>query len=93
MTRNDGIRDADAAPDCLISSSEKNLVIISFVKSLVPGALLTWLVAMFIGTAGSTGGYLYIHYLTVETYSWYWSWPLFIFGTGLAFVIYAVMDL
>ncbi|WP_202389811.1 hypothetical protein [Parapontixanthobacter aurantiacus] len=65
---------------------------ISFAKSLLPGTLLTWIVSMFIGSSGSRGGVLYVHYVSYDGYSAYWSWPLFIAGTGLAWVIYFVME-
>lgn len=68
------------------------IVMISFAKSLLPGALLTWIISIFIGSSGSRGGLLRVHYVYYDGYSAYWSWPLFIIGTGLAWVIYLSME-
>lgn len=65
---------------------------IAFIKALVPGSLLTWIVCLFIGSAGSSGGFLHIHYLTVGDYSLFWSWPLFSAGTLLAWFILSMLE-
>lgn len=64
----------------------------SFLKAIVLGAFLTVIVSLFIGSGGSTGGWLYVKHVVVSTYSFYWSWPLFVAGTGLPFGIFLLMD-
>jgi hypothetical protein len=64
---------------------------ISLLKALFPGALLTWIVSLFIGSGGSRGGFLYIHQTALAGYEFYWSWPLFIAGTGLAWALFLMM--
>lgn len=54
------------------------------VKALPFGTILAWVVALVIGSNGSSGGALFIHKLTIADYDILWSWPLFLFGTGLA---------
>lgn len=64
----------------------------SFVKALIPGLLLTLLVATIIGSNGSAGGFLNIHHTSLGGYGFYWSWPLFIASTGLAWGIFWMME-
>ncbi len=69
-------------------------------KALIPGILLTWIVAGVIGSNGSKGGVLTIHYLsltgngafTVPQNGIYWSWPLFVCATLLGFAIFKMME-
>jgi hypothetical protein len=63
----------------------------AFLKALPLGAFLTWILALFIGSGGSTGGSLAIHRLAIADYSVFWSWPLFAVATGLAFGILTLM--
>ena len=73
---------------------------ISFFKGLVPGALLTWIVAGIIGSNGSKGGFLFIHQihiagnssLSTSSHMFYWSWPLFIATSVLAFFIFKMLE-
>ncbi len=64
----------------------------SFLKSLLPGFLLTWVVANIIGPQGSKGGFLNIFLAHYQNHSMYWSWPLFAMGTLLAFGIFKSME-
>lgn len=64
----------------------------AFVKALIPGLILTLIVATIIGSNGSAGGFLDIHLTAIEGHKFYWSWPLFIAGTGLAWGIFAMME-
>lgn len=64
----------------------------AFIKALVPGALLTWIVAGVIGSRGSSGGMLAIEHVTMAGHSFYWSWSLFIAATGLAWGLFTIMD-
>jgi len=63
-----------------------------FLKALVPGGFLTWIVSLFIGSAGSSGGYLQIRLFDVYGYDTYWSWPLMFAATGLSWAILLMMD-
>lgn len=65
---------------------------IALFKALFPAALLTWLVAMFIGSGGSSGGFLYVHMLVIEGTRIFWSWPLFTAGTALGWFVFSTMD-
>ena len=65
---------------------------VALMKAFVPGTLLTWLVSLFIGSGGSTGGFLYIHHMTFGEHGVYWSWPLFTIGTLLAWFLLAISE-
>ena len=52
-------------------------------KAMGVGALVTGCIAVVIGTQGSAGGQLAIHALDIADYRVYWSWPMFLAGTGL----------
>lgn len=60
-------------------------------KAIALGALLTWLMSLFIGSAGSSGGQLYVRQLIIGGQAIYWSWPLFLASTGLAGGIFWLM--
>lgn len=59
-------------------------------KALVPGALLSWVVSSAIGGQGSHGAWLTIERLHFGQHAIYWSWPLFIAGTILAWALFAM---
>ena len=61
-----------------------------FFKALVPGTLLTLIVCGILGSNHVRGSYLNIFHQTVQGHSFYWSWPLFIAATGLAWALYAM---
>ncbi len=64
-------------------------------KALPFGIFLTVLVCLFIGSGGSTGGALNIFDFHVEFMDFnvklYWSWAMFLCGTGLAWFIMLMM--
>ena len=64
----------------------------ALLKAIVLGAFLAWIVSLFIGSGGSGGGMLYVRHVAVMDYHFYWSWPLFVVGTGLAFGIFLMTD-
>ena len=70
---------------------------IALMKALPLGILLTVIVALFIGSGGSTGGFLNIFHFTVDRPDWgiqfgmYWSWVLFLIGTGLTWALLLMM--
>lgn len=73
---------------------------VSLFKGLFPGILLTWVVATIMGSNGSKGGFLFIHLIEISgnsafsmsAHSFYWSWPLFIFGSMLSFFIFKMLE-
>lgn len=64
----------------------------ALLKAIVLGAFLTILVSLFIGSSGSSGGLLNVREFSIADYDLYWSWALFLVGTGLAFGIFLLMD-
>ena len=64
----------------------------AFLKAVVLGIFLAFIVSLFIGSGGSTGGMLGVRLVTIEGYHFYWSWALFLIGTGLSFGIFLMMD-
>lgn len=64
----------------------------AFLKAIVLGAFLTILVSLFIGSSGSTGGMLHVRQFSIADFDLYWSWALFLVGTGLAFGIFLMME-
>ncbi|AXK41363.1 MULTISPECIES: hypothetical protein [Erythrobacter] len=57
------------------------------VKAVPLGAILTLIVALTIGSQGSRGGQLAIFRVELHQFDFWWSWPLFIGGTALAWGI------
>ena len=57
------------------------------IKAAPLGAILTFVVALTIGSQGSRGGQLAIFRTEIYQYDLWWSWPLFVAGTGLAWGI------
>jgi hypothetical protein len=64
----------------------------AFLKALVVGAILSFVLSALIGYAGGTGGVANIHHFVIEGFGFRWSWVLFIAGTALAFVIFLLME-
>ncbi|AXB76435.1 hypothetical protein [Novosphingobium sp. P6W] len=64
----------------------------AFIKALIPGALLTWIVSGVLGSNGSRGGMLAIEHVSLQGYGFHWSWSLFLAATGLAWAIFAMLD-
>ena len=60
-------------------------------KSVVLGAVLAFIVSLFIGSGGSSGGVLSVRHYTIEGVSFYWSWMLFVAGTALSFGLMLMM--
>ena len=59
-------------------------------KSFALGAVLTGTVAVVVGSQGSSGGALAVHSMVVGDYKVFWSWPLFLAGSGLSWGIMAL---
>lgn len=72
------------------------------IKGMLLGAVLTWAFCLVVGSQGSAGGFLYIHPVEIEAsklhfehvhnFTYYWSWPLFFAGSGLAWAILLMLD-
>lgn len=58
-----------------------------FFKAVPLGGILTFVVALIVGSQGSRGGFLSIFRAEIYQYEFWWSWPLFFAGTGLAWGI------
>jgi hypothetical protein len=67
-------------------------MVMAGIKGSFFGVFLTWLVALFIGSAGSSGDFLQVHLVRFGDLSYYWSWPLFIIATGIAAALVWMMD-
>lgn len=65
---------------------------VALFKAVPLGAMLTLLVALFIGSGGSGGGVLEVFAFTIESMRLYWSWALFCLGTALAWSLMLMMD-
>ena len=65
---------------------------IAFLKAVALGIFLAAIVSLFIGSGGSSGGLLNVREVVYQGYHFYWSWALFVIGTGLSFGIFLMMD-
>jgi hypothetical protein len=57
------------------------------IKALIFGAILTATIALVIGSQGISAGPLAIHLVQAAEIRFYWSWPVFVSGSGLAWGI------
>jgi hypothetical protein len=64
----------------------------AFFKAVVLGIFLAVIVSLFIGSGGSSGGMLNVRLIDIEGFQFYWSWALFLIGTGLSFGIFMMME-
>jgi hypothetical protein len=64
----------------------------AFLKAVVIGAIFSFVLSALIGYAGGTGGVANIHHFVIEGFGFRWSWVLFLVGTGLAFVIFLMLE-
>lgn len=71
---------------------------IAMFKAIPLGIFLTLLVALFMGSGGTSGGMLHVFPFQVQDadlgldFRLYWSWALFLCGTGLSFFILLMME-
>ena len=63
-----------------------------FVKALIPGFILTFVVCLIMGSNGTSGAWLEIFRMTFEGYNIYWSWPLFALSTGISWGLFWMME-
>lgn len=64
----------------------------AFLKAVALGIFLALIVSLFIGSGGASGGMLNVHSVTFEGYQFYWSWAVFLIGTGLSFALFLLME-
>ena len=57
------------------------------IKAATLGAILTATIALVIGSQGTSAGPLAIHLVSVAEAKLYWSWPIFLSGSGLSWGI------
>ncbi|MEE4317321.1 hypothetical protein [Erythrobacter dokdonensis] len=55
-----------------------------FLKAITLGAILSATVGLLIGSQGTSAGPLAIHLVSIADAQIYWSWPVFLSGSGLA---------
>ncbi|MDC8753683.1 hypothetical protein OIK40_03400 [Erythrobacter sp. sf7] len=53
-------------------------------KAITLGAILSATIGIVIGSQGTSAGPLAIQLLAIADAKIYWSWPVFLSGTGLA---------
>jgi hypothetical protein len=61
--------------------------LVRMLKALIYGAILTWAVAVVIGSQGSTGGPLGVHHYQIADVKVYWSWSMFLAGSGFSWAL------
>ena len=97
MARNTGPRAADAAHWPPETPQTGGIDVIALFKAVPLGLFLTAIVCLFIGSGGSSGGFLAIRNMDVDlafigvSFDMYWSWIMFAIGTGLAWAIIFMM--
>lgn len=64
----------------------------SFVKALIPGLILTFVICIILGSNGQSGAWLDIHRVSIQGYNVHWSWPLFLASTGISWGIFWMME-
>jgi hypothetical protein len=55
-----------------------------FLKAFTLGAILSVTIGLVIGSQGTSAGPLAIHLVSLAEAKIYWSWPVFLSGSGLA---------
>jgi hypothetical protein len=57
------------------------------IKAVIFGTIVSAVIALVIGSQGTSAGPLAIHMVPVSDIRLFWSWPLFFSGTGLFFAL------
>lgn len=65
---------------------------IALAKALPFGALLAWIVASVLGAGGAPPAILAVRVVAFAGVTFYWSWPVFLAGTVLAWAIFKMME-
>jgi hypothetical protein len=82
------------------AATYQEAAMIALFKGMVSSIVLTWVVALVIGSNGSKGGFLFIKLVqisgasaySIPSFHFYWSWPLFFAATVLGFFIFQMLD-
>ena len=61
-------------------------------KAIPFGIFLSWILSLFMGSGGTTGGVLAVHRMHIYDVSFYWRWPLFFAGLALTWALLLMMD-
>jgi len=61
------------------------------VKAIPLALVLTFVVALVVGSQGSSGGVLAIQNFDLGSYKLLWSWPMFFASTGLGWGLLLLM--
>ena len=61
-------------------------------KGLIPGIILTLILAVILGSNGVSAGWLNVHRVDVQQYHFYWSWSLFFIFSGLGWFVFSTVD-
>jgi hypothetical protein len=64
----------------------------AFIKAILLGGILTWIVSEAIHAGGASGGYLKIGETMVSGHYLHWSWPLFIVASVIILGILLLME-
>lgn len=64
----------------------------AFLKGVLAGTILAFIVAALMGHAGYTGGMLNVRHFHVQGHGLYWSWGLFVIASGLGWGIFALLE-
>jgi hypothetical protein len=66
----------------------------AFVKGLIPGIVISWVISSILGRNHQTDNFLFIHLSNLPghqlaQYTFYWSWPLFFAASVLGWFVFA----
>ena len=64
----------------------------AFLKGVLAGAVLAFVIAGLVGHTGSTGGILNVFHFMVHGYRFYWSWGVFVGGALLGWVVFTLIE-
>ena len=57
------------------------------IKAVIFGAIVSAVIAVVIGSQGTSAGPLAIQMVSLGEVRMFWSWPMFLSGTGLFFAL------
>jgi hypothetical protein len=64
----------------------------AFLKGVVAGTVLAFVIAALMDHAGYSGGMLNVRHFEVHGFRLYWSWGLFVIGSGLGWGIFTLLE-
>jgi hypothetical protein len=63
-----------------------------FFKALIPGTILTLVVSAIMGAGHTKTGWLQVQHIYLQAnHGFYWSWSLFVIGTGLSWMLAVII--